>query len=256
VIAADGVNFNGGGHTVDCAGSGTGISIPDRTAVRVTNVTIIKCGTGIDVVGGGSHVFDTNVNVLNNPTCPPSPGGGTPPPRIGLHFTKSSGSHIRSSNISCNRIGIQFDDSSNNIVDSSIINDNIDPAFCGGVLMEGSSTNNVITSSNLLRNGDFAVETLPGADGNTVQSSTLNNTAFFGPNPGVVLDSSKNTVKANSADGNSFGIAVVFGATGNTIASNEALGNTVFDLFDGNPACDSNSWTNNRFATADQTCIH
>lgn len=82
VIAADGVTFNGGGHTVDCAGSGTGISIVDRTAVSVTNMTIIHCGTGINVVGGGSHVFDTNLNVLNNPTCPPAPGGRHPPSAV------------------------------------------------------------------------------------------------------------------------------------------------------------------------------
>jgi parallel beta-helix repeat protein len=173
-----------------------------------------------------------------------------------LHFTKSSGSHIRSSNISCNRIGIQFDDSSNNMIDSSAINKNIDPSFCGGVLMTGSSTNNVITSSQFLQDGDFGVETFTGANGNTVQSSTLNNTAFFGPNPGVFLNSNSNTVKSNTADGNLVGIALLSGATGNTVASNEALGNTLFDLFDGNPACDSNTWTNNRFVTANQSCIH
>jgi parallel beta-helix repeat protein len=260
IIGADGVTFNGGGHTVDCAGGGTGISLVNRTAVRVTNMTIIHCGIGIDVIGGGSHVFDTNLNIQNNPGCPPSPGGGTGFPRVGLRFVNSSGSHIKSSNISCNRIGVDFSDSGNNTIDSSAINDNIDCCDSSGVQLNGISRNNVITSTDLLRNGHFGVAAFCCTTGNTtIQSSNIKNTHFAGGDIGVALSSSGNSVRANTIDGNDgVGVFVSAGSTGNTIASNEALGNTGVDLADGNlvPPCDSNDWNNNRFGTANQSCIH
>ncbi len=278
VIAADKVHLNGTGHKVLCTpvpGS-VGVNIPSHKDVHLVNMTILHCGFGIVITGGGDNKI-THVNVFNNPACPLGFGGagatGTPPgiPRftaIGLHVTGSNGNHIESSTFSCNRIGVELDSSKDNTIDSSEINKNIDPVFCGGVLIGflGSSTGNVIRSSQLLRNGDFAVETFPGSVNNTIQSSTLNQTSFPNPAgppsapffdaPAVLLGSSHNTVKANTADENGFGIELSFGSTDNTVGENEALGNTFFDLADGNPGCDMNTWRNNRFVTRNQTCIH
>lgn len=266
VIGANKVHLNGAGHKVSCtnAAGNVGVSISGKTDVHLTNMTILHCGTGIDISGGGDNKI-TNVNVFNNPACPLGAGGAgsgnSVTPRIGLHLTKSDGNHVESSTFSCNRIGVQLDSSKDNTIDSSTINKNIDPAPCFGVLMTGSSTGNVIRSSILLNNGDVAVLAgffTSGADKNTVQSSTLDNTGF--PNappfngPAVLLFGSHNKVKANTADTNGIGIEV-FG-TDNTIEENEALGNSFFDVFDVNPGCDMNTWKNNRFVTRNQTCIH
>jgi len=46
-------------------------------------------------------------------------------------------------------------------------------------------------------------------------------------------------------------------STGNMIKKNEALGNSVVDLLDLNPGCDSNTWKNNTFGTGSPAgCIH
>jgi hypothetical protein len=45
-------------------------------------------------------------------------------------------------------------------------------------------------------------------------------------------------------------------ATNNTVTDNHAAGNGAFDLFDGNPACDANSWVADVFGTKNQACVN
>jgi parallel beta-helix repeat protein len=69
-------------------------------------------------------------------------------------------------------------------------------------------------------------------------------------------DSYNNTVVDNTATSNVFGIYLEQGSTGNRIFANNAKGNQVYDLYDGNGGCDNNQWRRNGFNTANQSCIH
>jgi hypothetical protein len=44
-------------------------------------------------------------------------------------------------------------------------------------------------------------------------------------------------------------------AINNTIQSNTALNNVLYDLSDRNTNCDNNTWKSNTFGTSDQACI-
>jgi parallel beta-helix repeat protein len=108
------------------------------------------------------------------------------------------------------------------------------------------------------------------SDGNLVVGNDVNNTISLVNSSrnlivdnkadvgGILLDgaSRHNLIKANTAnDGIFVGIGIGRGATENTVIRNTALGNALFDLFDGNPGCDANLWRENEFATANQPCI-
>jgi hypothetical protein len=77
--------------------------------------------------------------------------------------------------------------------------------------------------------------------------------------------SNSNVIAGNTTDNNgSYGIYVsgpsggthpLPGSTNNVIHSNTAVGNPLFDAFDGNPNCDANHWFGDTFTTVNQTCI-
>jgi Right handed beta helix region len=264
VVVASGVELNLGGNTVFCLGGGLpGIDITDQSAVRVTNGTVTNCGAGILVTRGAGHIFDTNLNLISN--------------SVGIGFLSTNGSHLRSITIKAFCVGVGMIGSSLNMLDSMTISG---PPSCDaripptGVVFGSSpstvchfvrncpvglpttlnSTNNVITSSAISDNAGGGVLVALSSDSNTIQSSTLNNNGT-----GVEIGSNSNVVHANTVDMNSnVGIHVDAGATGNSITSNEALNNIGFDLEDDNfiPPCDSNIWAQNRFTTANQSCIH
>jgi parallel beta-helix repeat protein len=82
---------------------------------------------------------------------------------------------------------------------------------------------------------------------NKIKSNMISNNNTFG----VLLRTDRSMVRGNTVNGNAqVGISVgVLGASKNKITNNTATGNGPLDLQDVNPACDSNTWTNNTFAT-------
>lgn len=81
-------------------------------------------------------------------------------------------------------------------------------------------------------------------DGNTVTGNADNGIVIRGPIGANVPGATRNTVRGNTATGNSALPAIpspVFGPT--------------FDLTDGNPACDANKWLGNTYGTASQACV-
>ena len=58
-----------------------------------------------------------------------------------------------------------------------------------------------------------------------------------------------NTIQNNTATLNVLGILVEQDCNGNNLQGNTALTNRDFDLEDDNAGCDSNTWTDNEFAT-------
>lgn len=51
------------------------------------------------------------------------------------------------------------------------------------------------------------------------------------------------------------GVFVAEGAVNNTLHRNVGHHNAEFDGFDGNPECDNNDWSRNRFHTVNQPCV-
>ena len=67
-----------------------------------------------------------------------------------------------------------------------------------------------------------------------------------------------NTITKNASTGNEAsgrGIVIDADSHANVIDQNVALGNDP-DLFDANPACDANVWSDNSFGTRNEPCIH
>jgi parallel beta-helix repeat protein len=91
-----------------------------------------------------------------------------------------------------------------------------------------------------------------------VKDSKVSGLTVTGNTKGIFLagGATGNTINDNTATGNVFGIQLVSGAIGNTINDNTATGNGT-DLFDGNSGCDNNTWKDNIFANANPaSCIH
>jgi parallel beta-helix repeat protein len=82
---------------------------------------------------------------------------------------------------------------------------------------------------------------------NKIKGNTISNNNTFG----VLLRTNRSTVRGNTVNGNAqVGITVgILGASKNKITNNTATGNGPLDLQDVNPACDSNTWSGNTFAT-------
>jgi nitrous oxidase accessory protein NosD len=95
----------------------------------------------------------------------------------------------------------------------------------------------------------------------TTKASVGNGDANDNKSSGIELGLLDNTcsVTGNTTMGNGVdGILVDFRSTKNTISGNDADdGNKKFDLQDGNPNCDGDTWTDNLFVTASPTsCIN
>jgi parallel beta-helix repeat protein len=96
--------------------------------------------------------------------------------------------------------------------------------------------------------------TTNGATDNTFRDNNASNNSAGG---GILLfEASNNDVRANTTNGNGgAGIGVSVG-TGNSIFLNISQNNGTFDLEDDNTNCDSDTWKNNTFGSANQSCIH
>lgn len=53
-----------------------------------------------------------------------------------------------------------------------------------------------------------------------------------------------------------YGIVLEAGSVHNTVMNTTVSGDSVFDLYDGNPGCADNVWRVNKFSIANQNCIH
>jgi len=63
-------------------------------------------------------------------------------------------------------------------------------------------------------------------------------------------------IKGPTATGNGIaGIRLLAGSTGNNVKDNTAQSNNSTDLVDNNANCDNNTWADNIFNTASQSCI-
>ena len=121
-----------------------------------------------------------------------------------------------------------------------------------GFTLNRSSNNNFLNNvaSNNANTGFLLFE----GTANQVKANTTNGNGSDGIRVGGGV-STGHTIKDNTANGNGFGIRLLPGATDNTVKSNTAQSNVIFDLVDDNSGCDNNIWRDNIFNVANQTCI-
>lgn len=137
-----------------------------------------------------------------------------------------------------------------------------------GILLNGA-TNNTIAGFSSSNNTLYGVWLTGGSQNNQINNSidlSANGVAGIylgcsttGPS-GTVCQSPKNISSHNFlfdllVSNNAYGIALELGSSKNLITDTNDNGNTIFDLFDGNPSCDANIWRANLFTAANQSCI-
>jgi parallel beta-helix repeat protein len=251
------IDLNGHSLTGDYSGLGTGVYVFSDGANVTSSVaggTIKGFGTGVNV-DNGHHghpalhsVTITHINSIDNI------GAG-----IHLYFVDSSPIApvayrclIQTNEITANgRFGVYLENTNGCAVLSNTISGNGNGPPVGiGVWLQSSSRNKV--GQNI-------------ADGASIQfigiwaghDNYYTNENCYTHDPSV-----HNSIFSNTANYNlDVGIGLErCSALGNTVTLNTATGSGTYDLFDGNPVCDGNSWMGDTFVTANQSvnpmCIH
>jgi large repetitive protein len=149
--------------------------------------------------------------------------------------------------------------------------------FCDndGIRLEpGVGPGNAVMENQVRRNGLDGISLFADTDDNAVVRNTVEENGFWGavPGDGIRVFGSRNQIHSNQSFGNRAGGISVGRRTGaalgslpnsatgnprgklNAIVRNETGQNQVFDLWDGNPNCDQNTWRLNTFQTANQPC--
>lgn len=252
VIGQNNITLNLNGYEIfgipapQPGGSGAGVLIEDRTGVTVTNGMIRGFDGGVEIVRGSGHTV-SSLSIVDNV------GSGVSTWGEGIGLWRSDDNTITNNTVARNGIyagiglynevvnGVLVGSSGNTVSGNTVQDNNAFQSTTNqniGIRVEHASTGNTI-------------------DDNTVTGSGLDGIVLFATaNDNVVTD---NTVTGN---GNHLlthrkgdGIRVWSGATGNTISGNTATGNAAYDLFEGNSACTSNTWTGNTHTTENQACI-
>ncbi|MGH9151566.1 MAG: right-handed parallel beta-helix repeat-containing protein [Acidimicrobiales bacterium] len=149
--------------------------------------------------------------------------------------------------------------------------------FCDNIgirLEPGVGPANAVMGNTIRGNGLDGLSLFADADDNVVARNVVEANGFLGAvrGDGIRVFGSRNQVHHNRSTGNAAAGISVGRRTGfplgslpgsptgnprgmlNDLVRNATSGNGVFDLWDGNPACDRNTWRGNSFSTANQAC--
>ncbi|HVG89895.1 MAG TPA: NosD domain-containing protein [Alphaproteobacteria bacterium] len=155
--------------------------------------------------------------------------------------------------------GVNFEQVSNSLVEDVISTGNffgfvVNGGFSAGCNQACPSTGNIFAGNTSTFNNQHGF-TLNGGNNNTFNANNASNNGARGI---LLFVATGNNVTGNTLNNNGqSGIGITSGTgTGNNLNTNSAQGNGIFDLEDDNPNCDSNTWTQNTFGRANQTCIH
>jgi parallel beta-helix repeat protein len=283
-ITASGVFFDTDGFTITGAGPLTGVGIniaatAKQTVIDMGGSTIHFFDTGVQnsaplvqVDGDGGFVGSNHVGVANTSANNVVLRGiladfnsqqgflitGSQAVRIheslaifntadGIDLNSTSGSFIVDTSASNNgKSGIVLTRSNSNVVDDVTVSGNL----IDGLWLKASSRNSVdatAASSNSFAAGFYIGCSLTGVPAGVTCSS-------FG-----LPASNGNSIVDGGAFSNSVGIGIDLGNKTNDIVDNSAVGNSAFDLKDGNVGCGTNSWVANAlFVSAAPTtgCIN
>jgi parallel beta-helix repeat protein len=173
---------------------------------------------------------------------------------------RDSNDQIQENVATNNPVGVEVEvGDGNEIFNNRLAGNNVGD-FSKGVYINGSNKNHVhdnLVSGNLNTIGDSQGIEIEGSNNDVSDNAADGNAA--GISVGFHSNSSGNKIQDNTTSGNLFyGIAAGPKAAGNEIHDNTAEGNGEgnggFDLIDVNAGCGSNTWRNDTFLTAFQSC--
>lgn len=203
VVQRDNIVIDGAGYTLEGTGSGTGISLTDRTNVTIKNVKIQYFSVGIALDGSYFNAISGN-NITHNDYQASI-----------FVFGNSSNNKITNNNIEANNVnGVWLNSSSNNIISENKIKAN---GF-EGIIVSGGSNNSI--SGNVIEknNGDGIYL---AADSSTT-TVTENYIKENNPNGILLLYSSSNTILTNILKNNYRGV-YLDASPNNTIVGNNII---------------------------------
>ena len=146
--------------------------------------------------------------------------------------------------LSDNDVGFDIRDSADSTVERNEVTNS---PFTGVLLFQ---TSGITVRRNTILDGGTGI-----FDNGGTNNRIMSNTAAFG-DTGIIVGAESAIVVHNSTPANNRGIWVTAAHGVNRLFANESLGNSIFDMQDDAPGCDSNVWHGNKFATANQPCIH
>jgi len=280
--------------TSNLINDGAGIYLFRRTGVTVKNGTVRNFDCGVAVEGGsgntvtGVNALDNagavgvtrcgegvailssqNNRVVGNQLVRNGPFGG-----VGVYTVVNSEHNRTTSGVSSGNLIDSNQVIDNNRARSVTINDS------DGVRIETQSVFNIISNNNVTGSGLDGISIFSFAPDNTIRFNSVQNNGFLNPfrrnGDGIRVfgGSDRTTVIGNRAIGNAANGIIFHGLFGvrpgvmnSTALNNYAVGNNrlppieqselggpTFDLNDGNPNCDNNTWRGNIYRTANPAC--
>jgi hypothetical protein len=239
IVGADGITLNLRGHIVVGApepGEGAGILLQGRMTAKVTNGTVRDLDAGVLIDEGG----DTT------PLRPSRPLDSDAVPEVGTPRRKQRGRRQQScrqlsgGGEVCDNDGIRLEPGVGpaNLVKRNVVRG----TGLDGVSVFADADKNTIADNIVESNGFVSAVAGDGIRIYGRRDAILRNRSFSnagaGISVGVRTGSALGTLPNNATTGNPRGQY-------NEIRANQTSSNLVFDLWDGNPGCDANSWRNN-----------
>jgi len=245
VVGAAGITLDLGGHTISGApSSANGIIISQSSSsTSVRRGTVTGFTTGVLVVGDGSTVEEL---IVRDNGCD------------GIDFRTTDNSLLQRTVVSrsgCH--GVRLGPGGSNLIQANVIQDNLSN---GVVITPGTpsfATGANTVQGNVIKNNGASGVLLAGRF--VARQTIMNNSISGNANDGIRMAplTFNSIVRGNAVVSNrGSGVAVEREAQGNRILANYASANSVFDLYDGNPQCDSNLWTGNLFGSRNQSCVN
>jgi parallel beta-helix repeat protein len=270
------------------AAAGTGVA-QAATPITTCGTTISSPGSyvltsDLGPCGGNAiNITASNVNLmLNGFTITGAPGGTGIAAYVvsniqiqgpgliqqfvnGIYLQSVSNSQIQQVVTAFNTYGILSQGSTGLQLQANVFAQNVGTSSGGGpsptstgLWLEADSNDHV--QQNEVTANAYGIIVASGS-GNQVQNNSVDGNGSIG----IYIDSSNNnSIQNNTVFGNGTatsaspsGYGVYINGTGNGIHNNTSEGNVTDDLFDAttSPPCDTNSWHNDTFFTANQSCI-
>lgn len=236
---------------------------PGTTCITITasDVELELNGHTISGPGGGVDDFKAGIQVVGVMDVEIEGPGVVTGFARGIDFNGVDDSEVKGVTAMGNFFGFVvnrdfFTPDLTNLSENNEFEDNVSTGNnVHGFTLNGAS-NNQFEDNIASNNSDVGILLFDGT-GNEVEENTTNGNGMDGIKVGGGATSGGHVIEENTANGNDVhGIHILAGSTDNTIEENTALNNnSVDDLVDDNPNCDDNTWEDNQFGTANQTCI-
>ncbi len=234
------------------SGGNDGIRIQDGVGgeYRIENMTIVNVnGIGI-LVEGTTAGFGNPCTTGENPARATLVGnvvkaGITSNAYAGLYLHCVEGARVEKNQLRENFVGILIEDVRNSFFDHNVVTDNVDTGIEMNYSIMNTVSNNIVTK-NFDKGGIYIG---PGSDMNIIEgnNTSTNTDTWSGTGGGIVVDgASFNSIRRNTSTNAGTGIALINGATGNTLEWNHLGNNTNASLFFDATAC-GNVYGYNRY---------